>query len=52
MRVNIFRRSRNRDEREARQERPNEGLVRLGKTSKLLRGDYGQQDDNYRRYQD
>jgi hypothetical protein len=52
MRLNIFRRMRHREERDSHQERPNEGLVRLGRTSKLLRGDYGQKDDNMRRYQD
>lgn len=47
----IFRRVRGREQSAPAQEHTKEGLVRLGTTSKLLRGDYGEKEDNYRRYQ-
>ena len=47
----IFRRVRRAEQSPPAPLHAKEGLVRLGTTSKLLRGDYGENEDNYRRYQ-
>jgi hypothetical protein len=45
----FFLRDRSAGERRSDQSRD---VVAVGKTSKMIRGDYGQKGDQYRRYQD